>query len=50
MDIAIVILLVAAAICFLLAFLNAVQRYSIIGLGLLCWVVTELINAVQKLT
>lgn len=41
-----VLLLIAAAVCFLLVFLGVpVPRFSLLGLGLFCWVLTVLIPA-----
>ncbi len=50
MDMAILIMLVAGAIFFLIAGLNAVARYNLIGFGLLCWIITVLINHADKMS
>lgn len=50
MDIAILILLVAGAIFFLIAGLNAVARYNLVAFGLLCWIITTLITHADKMS
>lgn len=41
-----ILLLLVAAVCFLLVFLGVpVPRVSLLGLGLFCWVLTVLIPA-----
>ena len=50
MDIAILILLIAAAIFFLIAGLNAVARYNLVAFGLLCWVLTVVITHADKMS
>lgn len=41
------VLLLAGAICFLLAAFNAVTKPNLIGLGLLCWILVPLVDAVR---
>lgn len=43
------ILLIAAAICFLLAAFNVTSRVSLVALGLLLWVLVPLIHAAKAL-
>jgi hypothetical protein len=45
-----VLLLLAGAACFLLAAFNAVTKPNLIGLGLLCWILPTLVDAVQAVT
>jgi hypothetical protein len=48
MDVLILALLIAGAVCFLLATVNVPGRINLVALGLLCWIITVLIPAVQK--
>jgi hypothetical protein len=41
------VLLLAAAVCFALAAANMASRINLLGLGLLLWVITALIPAIQ---
>jgi hypothetical protein len=50
MDISILILLIAGAIFFLIAGLNAVARYNFVAFGLLCWIITVLITHADKMS
>lgn len=49
MDILILLLLIAAFVCFLLAALRVTLRWEMVGLGLALWVLTAVINALMSL-
>lgn len=49
MDAVTLALLAAAFICFALAAANVNGRINLVGLGLACWVLTELVAAVVAL-
>lgn len=49
MEIVYLVLLVAAAVCFLLAALGVTSRVALLPLGLLAWVSVALIHAVKAL-
>lgn len=45
MDVLVLVLLLAAAVCFGLAAFGVAARINLVALGLLCWVLTALIPA-----
>lgn len=47
MDVITLVLLLAGAVCFGLAAANVATRVNLVALGLLLWVITALIPAVQ---
>jgi hypothetical protein len=47
MDVLLLVLLIAAAVCFGLAAANTPTRPNLIALGLLLWVMTALVPAAQ---
>jgi hypothetical protein len=49
MDVLTILLLIAAAICFLLAAVGVPARVNLVALGLLFWVLTVLIPALRGL-
>jgi hypothetical protein len=49
MDVITVVLLLAGAICFGLAAANVATRVNLVALGLLFWIITALIPAVQAI-
>jgi hypothetical protein len=49
MDVVSLILLIAAAVCFLLAAFGVASRVSLVPLGLLFWVLTVIIHAIAGL-
>lgn len=46
MDVLVLVLLLAAAVCFGLAAANVATKVNLVALGLLFWVITALIPAV----
>jgi hypothetical protein len=51
MDVLLILLLIAAAVCFgLAAFVRQLERVNVVALGLLCWLLTVLIPAAQRLS
>jgi hypothetical protein len=50
MEILLLILLIAAALCFGLAAFGVSSRVNLLALGLLCWVLTALIPAAQRMS
>lgn len=50
MGVVVLVLLIAAAVCFLLAAANVPTRVGLVPLGLLLWVLTALIPAVAAAT
>lgn len=49
MDILILVLLILGAVCFLLAAANVATKANLVALGLLLWILTILIPAIQKI-
>lgn len=49
MEIVYLILLIVAAVCFLLAALGVTSRVALLPLGLLAWVLVPLVHAVKAL-
>jgi hypothetical protein len=49
MNVLILVLLILGAVCFLLAAANVASRINLVALGLLFWILTVLIPAVQKI-
>jgi hypothetical protein len=49
MEVLLLVLLIAAAVCFGLAAAGVASRINLLALGLLFWVVSELIPAAQKM-
>lgn len=49
MDVLVLLLLIAAAVCFVLAALRVTMRWELVATGLLLWVLTELIPAIASL-
>jgi hypothetical protein len=50
MEIFLLLLLIAAALCFGLAAFGVSSRVNLLALGLLCWVLTALIPAAQHMS
>jgi hypothetical protein len=50
MDIILLTLLIAAALCFGLSAFGVSSRVNLLALGLLCWVLTVLIPAAQRMS
>lgn len=49
MHVLILVLLILGAVCFLLAAANVATRVNLVALGLLFWILTILIPAIQKI-
>lgn len=49
MEVLLLLLLIAAAVCFGLAAANIPSRPNLIGLGLLFWVLTAIVPAIQTM-
>jgi hypothetical protein len=49
MEVLLLVLLIAAAVCFGLAAANLATRVNLVALGLLLWVLTAIVPAAQKM-
>ena len=49
MDVITLVLLLAGAVCFGLAAANVATRVNLVALGLLFWIITALIPAIQRI-
>jgi hypothetical protein len=49
MNVLILVLLILGAVCFLLGAANVATKVNLVALGLLFWILTVLIPAVQKI-
>jgi len=49
MEVVLLLLLIAAAVCFGLAAANVASRVNLLALGLLFWVITAIIPAAQRM-
>lgn len=48
MDVVVLVLLIAAAVCFGIAAANVASRVNLVALGLLFWVITAIAPALQS--
>lgn len=48
MDVVVLVLLIAAAVCFAIAAANVAARVNLVALGLLLWVITAIAPALQS--
>lgn len=49
MEVVILLLLIAGAVCFGLAAANVASRINLVALGLLFWIITVIIPAAQRM-
>lgn len=49
MEVVILLLLIAGAVCFGLAAANVASRINLVALGLLLWIITVIIPAAQRM-